>query len=171
MSELTPAIEPDLSDPAPLGPLAGNHADDDGQALDDYFEAPSHGPLSYDDLIVPQVDNIAPTNRILSRNLNMTVGDDPVLILPKDVNRLSLNLYFNCNGSNGSNNVLRFASEKSLVYDGAMVYPVWNSNALASGRSYVINLDKYTGALWVWPDPVLSIAAVVFSISVWGVTS
>lgn len=166
--------EPMLSEeisPEPFGPLAGNHADDDGEAMDEILQAPAHEPLSYDDLLKDEPNAIAPTNRIVSRYMAMASEQQPVQFLPADAGRKTLYIYFTANALNSPNAYLTFGSDKSQTYDGAGIrlYPVWISTGIAKARSDVLVMEGYTGPVWIKPDESTSNPA-TFEVNVWSVT-
>jgi hypothetical protein len=73
---------------APPG-LVGNTADDDGRALDEYFEAAPSGPLDYAGIQHAR-EELPTTTRILSRAFVLTQGQQATLALPADPSRIKL---------------------------------------------------------------------------------
>lgn len=146
--ELTEPIAPDLLTPEPFAALAGDTTDDDGPALDDIFEAPSHGPIDYGTLI-PATDSARPqSNRALTRFLRLTPIDgstpaDPVQLFPADPNRTKLLMTVITAGT------CRFAGEKSDVYSGAKLI-----------SNLIYDFTGYTGAIWFYYEDVANFASI-----------
>lgn len=131
---LTKPITDAVTDPSPLGRLAGDWHDDDAQAIDEYFEEADHGPQQYIG-IKPAVEKIANPTRIL--NVKTPVGNasvtlyDPVQVFPPDLNRKVCNII-----ADGKFNV---GSEKTDVYNG-VTFP---ANTL-------VTMNGHTGSLWIY---------------------
>jgi len=135
---------PELSNPVPHHPMAGNWSDDDGPATDDYFEAPTHAPISHDTLPDPtaKIELPIPT-RLLCRSLVLGSIDgvnptDPIPILPADVNRKALLMVVTVAGSASG---VKIGSAKSDVY---------YSPVFAANGNIGYDLSGHTGALWVY---------------------
>lgn len=156
---LNDPIPPDLDNPAPHGPLAGDHTDDDGWALDEHFEPADQSPIDWGVKPTPTVTELPSPTRIVTRTFLVTPDGtnlpQPVMVLPRDLNRVKL--YLICTALAG----FQFGSEKSDVY-GAPTMP---DNAATTG----LDLSGHTGALWVY-TPTID-AAKPLTIRVWAVTS
>lgn len=149
---LTDSPLPDLEDPRPLGPLHGDVRDDDGIALDQFFEATYQGPpvesesQAYAELSTPIL------TRLISRRVTVgTVGGvlyDPVQVLPADANRRDLIV--------DADGIISIGSDKTDVYQSGVINP--SSTPWQTG--------KHSGAVWVY-----STSDQPVSVSVWAVTS
>jgi len=156
MTGLNPPVPPELLDPVPLGPIVGDRTDDDGIALDEYFEAAPSGPIDWGE-VVQQADPTLPqVTRIITRTFTLvgdgTTAPDPVLVLPPDPNRLRLVVI--CTTTFG----WQFGSDKSDVY-GA---PLMAGNGSTTGYE----LTGHTGALWIYTSsPTVSLGVKVWAVS------
>lgn len=159
---LTDPIQPDVNDPQPFGPLAGDHTDDDGVAMDEILQAPDHPPFVYDAVIPNDPEEVPSTDRIIGRRVGMSGGDDPVLFMAADPNRKNLYFYYTANNNNAS---VAFGSEKSNCYAGPRIQNIVTVGGTV--RSNIVELRGYTGALWLYPDTT---GGITYDISVWAVT-
>lgn len=137
MTQTTLPTDSRAVEAAGFGPLAGDHSDDDGQALDDYFEAGPQAPIVYSDGD-GYADNRPAHTRMIVRSYVLTSANgvnppDPVMILPADANRLELFI-------ESSSETLTIASDKSDCY-----YP----GAIMRGGRQVYS-QCHTGAVWVY---------------------
>lgn len=76
--------------------LAGNWVDDDGQAIDSYFEAGFHGPVA-SEYVDYQKENTPVATRVLTRSIDLSnypVGQS-VLLWPSDLKRTHLHIEAN----------------------------------------------------------------------------
>lgn len=167
MTSINPPLEPDVTDPGPAPKLSGDWEDDDGSAIDEQFEAPSHEPLDYDVLIRDDIaDALVQPTRLIVRTITLIGGNDPYQILTPDVNRLQLQVKFTATDKGSQ---LHIGSEKSDVY-GTTGLPLMLPAATGYVFSDWLNLDAHTGALWVYPDPTAGTAGDTFTIWVTAVT-
>lgn len=106
MADLSEPYSPDVLDPVPHTPPAGNTRDDDGQVIDDLFEPNPNPPTPplFQDHLVPDLgfdDGPSPTTRLITRAL--TIGQpvgtdraivpiDPIQVFPADAKRKFLRL-------------------------------------------------------------------------------
>lgn len=137
----------DDADPG-FHPLAGDHADDDGQALDDLFEPSAWGPVESESYALG-VEETRKTTRILSRTLPFPSGgsDQPVQLYPADPNRLHVRII--------ADDAIKIASDKTDL-NGAAVLP--------AGQHWTN--DYHTGAIWVVPEG----SAGSMNVNIWVVT-
>jgi len=129
------------TDPGPMQPLAGNTADDDGQAIDEFFE-PNPGLDSPVSGIATEVVDLPIKTRILSRIIPLDPANDtPVLAFPPNAKRKSLRIVGRGGIATNVGNTFTFriASDLSDLY-GAGVIP--------SGEVWGID-NQHTGAVWL----------------------
>lgn len=144
MSELNDPMSPDILDPDPHRPIAGDIADDDGPALDQYFEAGDTLPVEYDTLPDPYAkDKPRETTRLITRTFSLASPDgivpaDPIMLLPADPNRVRLLISVS---SAGAGNGVRVGESKSDVY---------GAPRLNIADTY--DLTGHTGSIWVYND-------------------
>jgi len=156
-------MPPEILDPVAHRKMAGDWTDDDGLALDEYFEAPSHEPVSHDTLPDPYAKvSIPEVTRMLNRSLTLGSTDgvnagDPVMLLPADPNRRVCLLIVTVAGSATG---IRMGSARSDVY-GAPLY--------AANGSIGYDLSGHTGAVWVY-NPSTAVADTA-TVSITTVTS
>lgn len=145
---LTQSLVPtgtDLAD-TPTPPLAGNYADDDAIAIDQYFEAADQGPETFDGLRIPH-EAIPPKSRLVRQRY--TFGNatlQGVLALPPDINRKHLIITVWAVGPTSS--AVYSGEPFSMLASGG----VCNANALPVSANFVptvLVLDDYTGPLFV----------------------
>lgn len=152
------------ADPAPYvppSPLTGDTTDDDGRAIDEFFEAMDAGPLVFGGSVVDAPEPKV-TTRILGRRFNLISPFEPQQILPADPNRIAVRIQYK--STLGA--ALAFASEKSDVYSAPVFHVPFPAGLLAITPILEI---PHTGALWVWfPGADVDIN---FDISVWAITS
>lgn len=164
MPDINAPVAPDVLSPEPHNPPAGNWQDDDGVVIDGTFEPPAHEPLDYDALIREDIDPDLPQpTRMIVRSVTMTGGDDPVQLLPPDVNRLQCQLKFTATNAACQ---LHIGSEKTDCYGGYGLTVEYSTAGVL--RSTWLTLDAHTGALWVYPEP--SVGVFVHNILVVAVT-
>jgi len=163
MNKLNEPMQPERLDPARHDRMAGDWSDDDGPALDQYFEAPTHEPLSHDTIPTPEAKTRIPeVTRLLNRSIVLFSPDgvnagDPVMLLPADPNRKVLILHVSLGGSATG---IRMGSARSDVY-GAPLY--------AANATFGYNLSGHTGAIWCW-NPSTAVADTA-TVSITTVTS
>lgn len=154
---------PDVSailDPAPHDPPAGDWRDDDGAALDSYFEAMPLGPLT-SVLVQALKDGIsfAPekSSRIVSAEFFV---DDcsligfpypALMVMPADPNRTALIIQ----GSHNAGLAALYWHSEAFTAQGTIdAHPRTNASFLppaqTSGGSQLV-LDHYTGPIWCAP--------------------
>lgn len=146
---LTDAPLPDVNDPLGLNAFhTANRTDDDGQALDDYFESAYQGPPVESESAQYEALSIPTTTRLIARSF--TVGTnggvlyDPVQVLPADPNRKSLHI--------DADGPVQIASDKAFPSAAVVTFP-WTDTT-------------HTGAVWLY-----STSGSVVTVSVWAVTS
>lgn len=138
-----------LPDPAPHNPPAGDWKDDDGRALDSYFEAMDLQPLiSY--LTKAAANSIKPptAGRLLRQRFSLTVAGFPyssTFIFPPDPNRsllviqpplgAALPIYIS-DGSFTANDILGNTPETPAFH--------------VPGAQQIV-IPNYTGAVWAAP--------------------
>jgi hypothetical protein len=108
--------------------LAGNHRDDDGEAIQQYFEPPSQGPETHLGL-EPIVDVLPVPTRII--NVKVALGADPVPALTVDINRVNLNIV--CKEA-----PFIVASDKTECYFAPSI-PL----------NVLLTMNGHTGAVWI----------------------
>ena len=141
---ITEPMTPEVDNPKPFGPLSGDWKDDDAEVYQDDFEAADHGPVEATG-VPHSKPELRPVGRLLSRQVivGSTAGGgspllDPVMVFPADRNRdkVTVQLWSNSEYS------VTIADSKSGCYNG---------NSFMSGPTFTsIDLDGYTGALWVY---------------------
>jgi hypothetical protein len=146
--KITQPIAPDIENPAPLGPLSGDWKDDDSAVYEADFVAADHGPEKTVG-IKPSVEKIKIATRLIVRNV--TVGTvngalvDPILLLPADVNRKSLQLQ-------------AYSAAATTYIIGDSKSDCYNGVALNGGPGVVIlTLTDHTGAVWLYSTDVASV--------------
>jgi len=153
MVDLNIPVQPDTLDPLPQHPIVGNIHDDDGQAIDQYFEAPPHQPLDYSQFATT-VDENPVCTRLIVKTYTLVSPDgvvyaDPVQVLPADPNRKEL--WVDSSASN-----LTIASSKSDCY------------SLATFRHQTTDFCFYslthTGPVWIYYTPLVVTTAGNFTI-------
>jgi len=137
---LTPPIAPAEVNPQPHRTLAGNHADDDGQAIDDWFEAAPAGPVKYDDAPRPTAPEVKPVaTRLLTRTVTVgmpgTTLYDPVQLFPADTRRKSLVIQV---ADSDPTDVLTTVASPAAGADWAYTVPVGQSLKLSAVRARLI---------------------------------
>lgn len=147
--ELNDPLPPEVLDPAPHRPIAGDIADDDGQALDDFFEAAPSGPTVWESYDLGK-DALPKPTRILSRQIVLpqagSAPADPVQVFPADVNRLHIRVE--------SDHPIMIASDKTDCYGAAQtVSTSWYN-------------DLHTGSVWVYSTYVTG----PVTVNVWSIT-
>lgn len=152
-SELTDHIALTGQDPLPLGGFAGDDADDDGVALDQYFEAADSNPLA-SRTVAYQREETPTVTRIIQRQFNLSASPDAgatpgvgVLVLPSDPNRVKL-----------------------IVYSAAVAIYVSDANdfnsifARLTGANLILDLTGHTGPLYA------AVVNAATTVSVWAIT-
>ena len=161
MVNINSPIPPEDLSPNPLAAIAGNHADDDGSALDEYFEPnpdlvglPYGGPVASETAY--EAESLPKIQRILSRSIPIGTIDgniaDPVQVFPADGNRHSLRIVITGDVE------VHIGSDKTDVYGGAVV------SGYATGPTEYV-FDRYTGALWVYSTEAAPVTVNVFSVT------
>lgn len=148
---------PESVSPQPFQALAGNHADDDGLALDDEFVPNPDKALPFNGILSEsrqyERESIPVPTRILSRAITIglmsdgTTVADPVQVFPSDTSRKELHIQTTGNVTIGS--------DKSDLYNGA---------SLAPGTLFTSTV--HTGAVWIYA----AYANVPILVTVWSVT-
>lgn len=143
--------------PQPFAALAGNPADDDGEALDDQFVPNPDKALPFNGIASEsreyEAESIPVITRILSRAITIGMMSDgvtiadPVQVFPADAQRKELHVQTSANVAIGS--------DKSDVYNNAYLAP----NTLFTST-------EHTGAVWI-AAPTASGPVIV---TVWVVT-
>lgn len=156
---LTDPVKPDLDSPTPSRELAGNHADDDAYAIDEYFEPAEQSPIDYGQVPITAAETLAQPTRIITRTFLLTADGTntvpPLMVLPRDLNRVKL--YVVCTTTAG----FQIGSELADVYGS----PVMAGNE----GTFPLDLCGHTGALYVY-SPTTD-AAKPLLVKVWAVTS
>ena len=153
MNERTHDNQPNHLNPQTLHHLAGNWSDDDGLAIDEYFEAADHGPQEH--VYVEGAKAALPvTNRLITRAIPFTFDtsggagevwpciSDPVLALPADPNRTLLMIAYAVGHTEPPFIPVFIASEKSGCYGEPTHYLVVYSGGL-------MTIPGYTGPVWI----------------------
>ena len=151
MTDLIQPVTPELINPEPHPPIAGNYADDDGQAIDEWFEAAPVGPQEYGIPPVITTPTIPQTTRLLTREFVISANGGvhtPILVLPADPNRIKLII--------GVEADTRIASEKSDVF-----------SAAPAGGTAMLDMDGHTGAVWAYSTDT----ATDLVVRAWSITS
>lgn len=93
MNDLSPPYPPDVLDPVPHTPPAGNTADDDGQVIDDTLEPNPNLKVdvsAFPGHLVPDVgysDGPKGVSRLITRSVPLNSGSPPLQLFPADPNR------------------------------------------------------------------------------------
>lgn len=152
MSELTPAERPENLSTEPAHRLAGDWNDDDGQAIEEYFEPAFHGEEEQTYVDAPR-ESLPTTNRLLSRTIpfpyNSPLGEDisfpPILAFPADSCRKNITMYAIQYSGDGRQTaataLVRVASDRTGTYD--------VGNFHVSPMAPRIYIEDYTGPIWV----------------------
>lgn len=141
--KITAPIAPDVTAPAPLGPLSGDWKDDDAKVYEDDFAHADLGPEKVEG-VPHKVEKLPPVTRLLTAAQTIDGNSGPVMLLPADPNRKSLILKV---VSATPNERFVFGSSKSDCFGGQQFVTGTN---LATGVSFAeVNLTGHTGALWV----------------------
>lgn len=152
-----------LPNPHPLGPLAGNHSDDDGLVIDETFEEPMHGPQDVVG-VIPEKEKLPITTRMISRTFTFTsdgtTNPDPIQAFGADPNRKELIIRVRENGAAG--NRLALGSDKTDVYNGASVLPT------AAVPMPEWRTTQHTGAVWLY---FTATGAATINVDIWAVTT
>jgi hypothetical protein len=166
MSEMNPPlthpVTPERLDPTPHAPIAGDHSDDDGRALDEFFEGGPWAPVESEGLAIKEESVKTPTRLIGGRRrLNVTALPVVEMLLPADLNRTKLVLTASSNLLN-SVPVWLFVSDSkfTLMADGAtpvlandgpaaFLLPATISGTNSYANEIVLDLGAHTGAVWV----------------------
>lgn len=138
-------------DPHPLGPLAGDYQDDDGRALDDYFESADHMPVKETGLPAAQVNDqkdLPIVDRTISRTLvltpiDLTNGGQPIMFFAADLRRKFLKIVVVTD-----NAVISFGSQKADCYGGGYLYGPIRTPAVPAAP-VIYDFPNYTGAVWI----------------------
>lgn len=83
MNELNEPAMPEELNPTPHPTIAGDWSDDDGQVIDESFEAMDVGPQDYNGVMVDQ-QYIPINTRIMSRVIPIGPGMEPIQLFPDD---------------------------------------------------------------------------------------
>ena len=179
-------IEGDMPPDTPPKPLAGDHADDDGRALDDYFEAMPSGPQSFAGSVWTGPEPVI-TTRLLTRSYRIAVGEytepfsPPTQLLTADPNRISFRVraaiaFIDGDGGLRMACTLRIADSASML--SAMGYEVSPNFAGGTTFFYFDSGDiRHTGEVWASVySPLLNTPANIYPayrsyVSVLAVTS
>lgn len=154
-TELTHAIEPENTAPDPYALHQGNTSDDDGRAIDDYFEAPTLAPVEKGSVAYVKKEIAVPTRMIVRKLYVGTIGGvvyDPVMVFPADLNRKRLII----TGVYDNNAFFSLGSEKSDAQTNGSIYQCIFGP---------LTIEGHTGALWVY-----SIASVAVDLTIISVT-
>jgi len=159
-------IQPELTDPLPHDPTAGNPNDDDGVAIDEMFEAAPQGPIEYG-LILPDIKNELPTTtRLITRRVNLfSLNDatpDTLMIFPADPNRRDLIIQVFRSGV--INTYLSVTSDAML--NAAPLSPLGSGAQVSEWRS-----DKHTGPVYVSLICITGEESQTAEVSAWSVTT
>ena len=144
---LTDPVPPELDNPVPLGPLAGDHTDDDSFALDEYFEAADVSPIDWGAVgMGPTPDTLPPVTRLIAREYTIVSPDgvnyaDPVMLLPADPSRLELRI-------ETSATALRIASTRDEAFFAPQFRYQFTTGAIFMS-------EKHTGAVWAYFTPAV----------------
>jgi len=137
-------------DPEPHSPPAGDWKDDDGQAIDSYFEAADLGPLAYK-LVQAMSGYINPpkqASRIVRNRLNMqstNVVTHAVMAFPADPDRSYLSI------TDVTGKGFYYHSESFTVTDDPTIPPAQTPAAFIPPNALPtrVEIANYTGPIWV----------------------
>lgn len=153
--------------------VTGDIHDDDGQAIDDYFENADNGVIQYSGVDIEDTE-VPATSRLVSRTVNWTAADQtPVLVLPADPYRISLQIQAKAFG-NGSTilmsddkthiQAMQATGQQGISGTCTTLFIPFQSGATAVA-SEMFYFQGYTGPVWIAPGN-----AVVTYVSVTAVT-
>lgn len=159
---ITEPVTPELTDPVPFSPLAGDWKDDDAQVYDDDFSETQGAPLDNAMGVPHAAAKIKPTSRLIHRSIPVGTPaggavSPPIMLLPADPNRKSLTLFAYAD----TQKYFTFGSDQGDCFNGNQ-YPVFVTTVSRSWPS--LTLDGHTGAVWVYSDsstPVVCVAVAV----------
>lgn len=150
---LNEPVTPELTDPNPFAPLAGDTHDDDSEVYEADFVMAAHPPQTYDG-VIPTTKTLAPTTRMLAAVVPVGqdsngVQLDPVMLFPADPNRkqLEIRCYDSLGGIFPSVYPFVLASDKATCYTNAIV-----GAGGGDAAGYGFKSDCHTGAVWVYAD-------------------
>lgn len=126
-------------DPAPLGPISGDHNDDDGRAIDEAFEAADWGPQAYGGVKVDRED-LPPVTRLITVMMDVPPianGGVPIMFFPPDRNRVCMILDGDNAGWNYGSDPNELAALTRLNAGGSI------------GSSSPLIIAGHTGAIWI----------------------
>lgn len=157
--------------------LAGDWHDDDGQVIDSLLDENTDGaknPPPATEPFVPPRPEIKPLTRIVGTEIKMTSGtptvqsDQPVMVLPADLNRKQFGIRVNSIGTGGvgaglGSDVVRWGSDPNLLRAGMSAPGV----TTAQPQDNV----PHTGPVWIFaPETNNAGAGGVMQVWVWAVT-
>lgn len=167
--KFTPVEQPENLSPEPEHRLAGDWNDDDGQAIDEYFEPAYHGEVEQVYVDAEREDLPAP-NRMLSRVVpfvqrsESAPAPEPVLVFPADVNRksVSITVYAGEQDARGERIFYRIGSSKQDLYGDANIQQLYPSHYTIDGYTGALwmNVLAIDNATWLYPYPITFYAAV-----------
>lgn len=126
----------------------GNIHDDDGIALDQYFEGMNDGPQDYSGAIGATA-NPKHVTRLLTRTLPLD-GSQPQQYFPADPDRISLTIVFAGDATPvTAAEQVSIASRKGDTYGNGFI-----SLPILSGNGF--SLDGYTGEIWLFAQNLVA---------------
>lgn len=164
MTEINAPVSPEELNPAPHPALAGNYADDDGEAIDEWFEAADVGPQDYGTVPVNVAPVIkVPPTRIISRTIAVNQSSDPVMLFSADVHRKDLIVRISSDAVPVDTVYTLIGSDKTDVYNQAF----FNAGPASEFRT-----DKHTGAVWFYArlNPTTVETEFTLTVNAWSVT-
>lgn len=175
-------IEGDMPPDTPPKPLAGDHADDDGRALDDYFEAMPSGPQPFAGSVWTGPEP-SPHTRILQNFVRLSGGNgetQAIQLLPPDPNRIQVSVSFlSLYGQRlyiaSSMNELNGAAPWYPENAQALYLPPGPGSPVEGGNTSILNVASnarvfyHTGAIWC--KGIITSGYGEYEISAWAVTS
>lgn len=154
-------VLPELNDPVPFAPLAGDTNDDDSQVYEDDFEMTATPPQEYSG--VPfQKDTLPQVTRLLTREvfvgtINGSIAD-PIMILPADPNRKSFTLI----AYSDTQVYYTLGSDRSDCYNGVS-FPTFPTT-IARSYSPLLFTD-HTGAIWAYSEAAVQVTVVAIAVT------
>lgn len=135
-THLTESVTPDVTSPLPFRAWAGDHSDDDGRAIDDFFEAAYAGPVDYEEPPTEKKE-IKTTTRLVNRTVTLAPTLQ-LMILPPDVHRTTFVIWtddadsITFAGDSGELSMAGLLSAANPLTLSGHTGPVWVQNVGAS---------------------------------------
>lgn len=167
-ADFSPVEKPDHLSPETPTRLAGDWTDDDGQALEEYFEPADHGPVDQA-YVSTNVESLKVTTRLISREIpfpfsksngdgGLVFGGDiqPVRVLPADPDRSEFMVTAIMGGipspgdAYGGNFTVYFALGDSKSFCHTSTRGNYTFAASMTGTDSPISMC-HTGEVWILP--------------------